>query len=371
MMGLRTLHIDDRLDWGGGQQQAVYLCKGLREREVEAVLCCRSGSEIEKRAVSLDIPTVNLPLCGEFDLVSAVLLAGLLRKGGYRICHAHTSHAHTIACLAATMAWRCGVVVSRRVAFRRGSNPLSRIKYRFGVDLYIAISETVQTVLVEDGVAPGKITIVHSGISTERADSAKAADLTEKLKIPRDSFVIGNIGSLVDAKGQIFLVRAMPHILKGVPNAFFVIVGEGKERMALEAEARRLSVDNRLILTGFREDALSLLKSFDIYAVPSRMEGLNTSLLDAMAACRPVVASAAGGIRDVLVDGKNGILVPVGDVEALADGIVRLALDPGLAEDLARNARQTVLDKFTDDRMVEETLEAYKLVGLTLRKATP
>jgi L-malate glycosyltransferase len=154
-----------------------------------------------------------------------------------------------------------------------------------------------------------------------------------------------------------------------VPDARFVIFGEGELRAALERQIADLGLEKHVILGGFRPDVLSLLKGFDLFVMPSVTEGLGTSLLDAMACRKPIVASDVGGIPEVVVDGKTGLLVPPKDAERLAAAVVRLLRDSALATSLAAGGFARVQQRFTVERMVEQTLAVYERLAGNTRAA--
>ena len=139
--------------------------------------------------------------------------------------------------------------------------------------------------------------------------TAPRANLHEELFLPHQAPLVGNVAALVPHKGQRHLVEAAALVVRKVPDARFVIAGEGELRPALERQIKEHRLEKHVLLAGFRPDVLSLHKAFDIFVMSSITEGLGTSLLDAMAAARPIVATATGGIPEVVVDGVTGILV--------------------------------------------------------------
>jgi glycosyltransferase involved in cell wall biosynthesis len=171
--------------------------------------------------------------------------------------------------------------------------------------------------------------------------------------------VIGNVGRLACQKGQRYLLEAAPAVLAARPDARFLIVGDGELRAELEELARGLPVT----FTGQRDDVPDLLASFDVFACPSLFEGLSLAVIEAQAAGVPVVATPVGGIRDTVVDGETGLSVPVADSDALAGAIIRLLDEPDLAARLADEARRRVRGRFSEQRMVEETLRLYGAVA--------
>ena len=171
--------------------------------------------------------------------------------------------------------------------------------------------------------------------------------------------VIGHVGHFADHKGHRYLVEAVPAILRRFPDIKVVLVGEGELRSEVEAQVNRLGIVKSVIFTGFRTDISSILASFDLFVLPSHLEGLCTSVMDAMAVGLPVVATRTGGVPEVVEDGETGLLVPPRDPDALADGVLRMLNDPGLRYRMGQAGRRRVLDHFSADAMVEGTENIY------------
>lgn len=356
-----ALHIDTARTWRGGQNQAFLTARGIQRRGHRVVLVANSEGELLRRA-SGTVRTLPLPFRGELDLAAGWQLSRVLAADPPDIVHAHDPHAVAVAALALRLGSfraRPVLVASRRVDFHVRANTLSRLKYR-EVDLFITASRRIREMLVEDGIPADAVITVHEGIDVERVQSAPPANAHEAFNL-LPGRVIGNIGALVPHKGQKYFVEAAPLVLQRVPDARFLVLGEGELRGALERRIADLHLDRHVVLAGFRTDVLSLLKAFDLFVMSSVTEGLGTSLLDAMAAGRAIVATRAGGIPEVVEEGRTGLLVPPGDSSALAGAIVRLLSDEELRMAFGRAGEALVRERFTVDRMVDETLEAYEL----------
>ena len=204
---------------------------------------------------------------------------------------------------------------------------------------------------------------MHEGIDVERMAAIDAANVHETFWLPHGAPIIGNVAALVAHKGQRHLVEAMPLVIREVPDARLVILGEGELRPQLEHQVKHLHLEKHVVLPGFRADVLSLVKGFDLFVMSSETEGLGTSLLDAMAAGKACIGTRVGGIPEVIDDGGTGLLVPPHDPQALAGAIVRLLKDADLRTRMAAAGLARVKAQFSVERMVEGTLAAYD--GLT------
>jgi glycosyltransferase involved in cell wall biosynthesis len=254
-------------------------------------------------------------------------------------------------------------VAARRVDFHLKDNALSRWKYR-QVDCFICASDAVRRMLIDDGIPAARAVTVYEGIDLGHVDAAPPANLHADLWLPHGSPIVGNVAALVPHKGQRHLIEAAALVVKRVPDARFVIAGEGELRPALERLIKEHRLDKHVFLAGFRPDILSVHKSFDVFVMSSVTEGLGTSLLDAMACGKPVVATTAGGMPEVVDDGKTGILVPPRDHTAMADALIRLLSSAELRARMGAAGLERVRATFSAERMVQDTLEIYRRVAM-------
>lgn len=356
-----SLHIDTARTWRGGQNQVLLTVMGLRALGERAMLIAHPDGELRRRAhEGLDL--VPLAPSTEVDLACAWKLSRVLKQASPEIVHAHDPHAVAMASLALSIAAPSPaphVVASRRVDFHLKANSFSRWKYR-QVDAFIASSEAIRQMLIHDGIEPERVVTVHEGVDVDRIARLPVTSIHAELWLPAHAPVVGNIAALVPHKGQRHLVDAAALVLKEVPDARFVILGEGELRGALEKQVHDLHLEKHVFLPGFRPDALNLLKSFDLFVMSSVTEGLGTSLLDAMAASRPIVATRTGGIPEAVDDGVTGVLVAPKDHRAMASEIVRMLRDPALRQRMGAAGLARVRDRFSVERMVRATLDVYQ-----------
>jgi glycosyltransferase involved in cell wall biosynthesis len=232
------------------------------------------------------------------------------------------------------------------------------------VDCFICASGAIRNMLVSDGVPAARAVTVHEGIDIGHVDAAPAANLHEELWLPHQAPLVGNVAALVPHKGQRHLIESALLVLPHVPDARFVIAGEGELRPAIERQIKDHRLEKHVVLAGFRPDVLSVHKAFDVFVMSSVTEGLGTSLLDAMAAGKPIVATTAGGIPEVVADGETGFLVAPRDHDAMASAIVRLLKDEGLRKRMGKAGRARARTLFSAERMVQETLRVYQRVAM-------
>jgi glycosyltransferase involved in cell wall biosynthesis len=359
-----SLHIDTARTWRGGQNQVLLTVNGLRGIGQRAALVAHPGGELRRRAAE-GLELVPLAPRTEVDLTAAFRLARVIRRLRPDVIHAHDPHGVAMAGLALPMAGGSvspPLVASRRVDFHLKGNSFSRWKYR-QVDCFIAASEAIRQMLLADGVPDARTVTVHEGIDIDHVLAAPAVNVHEALWLPHHAPIVGNVAALVPHKGQRHLVDAAHLVVQAVPDARFVILGEGELRESLERQVREYHLEKHVLLPGFREDVLGCLKGFDLFVMSSVTEGLGTSLLDAMACSRAVVASNTGGIPEVVADGETGVLVAPRDHRALADAIIRLLGNAELRAAMGRAGFARVRERFSLDRMIAGTAAVYARVA--------
>ena len=323
----------------------------------------REGELFRRASEGPDL--VPLAPVNEIDLATAWKLSKIIREWKPEVVHAHDPHAVSMASLAMSFSApdpRPKTIASRRVDFHLQSHAFSQWKYR-QVDGFIAASHAIKQILVSDGIPAGRIEVVHDGIDVEKIQHRPVIDVHAEYWLPHGVPVIVNVGALVGHKGQKYLIEAMPLVLREVPDAHLIIFGEGDLRAPLEKQIKQLALAKRVLLPGFREDVMSLMKSADLFVMASVTEGLGSAVLDAMAMGHAVVGTRAGGIPEAVVPDETGLLVEPADAKALAAAIVRLLKDAALRKQLGEAGRARVTEHFGVDRLVDGTLEAYSRIA--------
>jgi glycosyltransferase involved in cell wall biosynthesis len=359
----RSLHVDTARTWRGGQNQVLQLVTGLEGLGQPAVLVAHDAGMLKRRARE-GLRFVGFSPRSEFDVKAAWQLARVIEDVEPDVVHAHDPMAIALAAMAMQMASSRGArdplfVAARRVDFHLKRHAFSRWKHR-QIDVFIAASRTIASILVHDGIPDDRIAVVHDGVNIALVDKQAPVDAHAACWLPHGAPIVGNVAALAPHKGQKHLVAAAARVVRDLPDTRFVIVGEGELRHALERQIRDLGLERHVVLTGFRDDALGLMKSFDLFAMSSVTEGLGSAMLEAMAAGLAIVGTRAGGIPEAVADGETGLLVPPHDEAALAGAITTLLRDPDRRRAFGRAGRARVETAFSVEQMVERTLAVYR-----------
>lgn len=227
---------------------------------------------------------------------------------------------------------------------------------------YIASSEGVSEYAKRNaGIRKEVISVVYYGIDIAAIEQAaqQSVERRREFGLKEDEVVIGFCGRLVVQKGVIFLLRAMPLILKEIPSVKLLIIGDGPLRKELMDTAISLNIQDNVIFIGERRDTWSIFPILELFVLPSLWEGLGIVLLESMVHAKPIIATNIPSVNEVIEDGRTGLLVPPRDPEALAKAIMRLLKDPKLRSNLAQNSREKVVRRYASERMVEEVNRIY------------
>jgi L-malate glycosyltransferase len=364
---VRVAHLDTGRTWRGGQSQVLLLLRGLAARGHGCLLLAPGGPLLE-RARALGFETERWSPFAEWDVAAMLRAVATLRRFGPEVVHCHGARAHALGAPAARLAGVPATVVSRRVAFAVAGHPLSRLKYRLPVDRYLCVSRGVMDVMRQAGIPSSRLALVPDGVELPGAAAvaagAAAVDLRSLIGVAPGAPVVGTVAALTPEKDHATLLQAAAGVVARRPDVHFAWVGEGACRGALERQRTALGLESHVHLVGFRADALTLLAQFTVFALSSTVEGLCTSLLEAQSLGVPIVATAVGGVPDVVENEATGRLVPGRDPEAMARSLLDALDRPESSREWAARARVSAR-RFDAERMVERTIEEY---GLALRQ---
>jgi len=359
--GLSLCHVDAGREWRGGQRQTLFLVRELKRAGWPVFLVAQKGSPLEAKAKEEGLRVISLKMKGEADLWSSLRLALIMKKKKCQLAHFHDAHSLSLGLRAASWARVPLILAHRRVDFPLRRNFFSRRKYGRKLDMIIAISEGVKKVLLAGGVPAEKIRVIPSGIDFSVFDQVKDRDfLRREFCFSADDFLVGIVAALEDHKGHSYLFQATRIVRQHSPRIRLIVVGSGSLRLELESQVQQLGIEDIVFFLGFREDVPRILASLDLFVLSSHLEGLGSSLIDAMASRLPVVATRAGGIPEIVHHGETGLLVPPRDPEALAQAIIELYHDRQLASRLAQNGSDFVRSHFSAEAMAKRVVDLYQ-----------
>jgi sugar transferase (PEP-CTERM/EpsH1 system associated) len=352
------LYLITELSTGGAQAALLRLLEGLdRERFTPTVACLYNGDGAVAREIrALGISVFDAQMRHKADLPALLRLYRHIRRVRPAILHASLFHANLPGRVLGRLVGVPVIICSERTMAMESEWRYRINRWTIGlVDRVIAVSANVRDFYAAHvGLTADKLVVIYNGVQVPEL-SISLREARAELGLPDDGPIIGAISRLDPVKGVDFLIRALAQ----VNGATLVVVGDGPERAALEALAGDLGVADRIHWAGHRRDVPHLLPAFDLLAQPSLHEGLPNTVLEAMACGLPVVATAVGGTPEVIVDGLTGLLVPPRDADALAQAMVTLLSNADLRRTMGRAGRERVAQRFTAERMVEQTQRLY------------
>jgi glycosyltransferase involved in cell wall biosynthesis len=355
-----SFHVATGREWRGAERQAFQLVTGLRAIGHRAVLVAHPEGELT-RHMREGHDLIPLPSHSDVDVGAAWRLSRLLKQMAPAVVHAHDSDAVAMAATALAIGSpvpRVPLIVSRRTEFRIERTSFSRWKYS-QVHTFIATSSTVADGLAAAGIPRQTIAVVSPGVDIDRIAHAQATNIHAELFLPTRAPTVGNVAALVPAKGHHHLIDVAARVVRAVPDARFVIVGDGELRASLEHQIRDRHLERHVFLAGFRMDVVEVTKGLDLYVSSALHEAASLAILDAMACGKAVVATTAGSVGELVVHEETGYLVPPRDDEALADRIVLLLRDDERRHRMGEAGASRVRARFTLERMVIETTDVY------------
>lgn len=390
---LRVVLASSQRGWHGGEGQARLLAVGLRERGHEVHLFARRGETFAQRMAKEGFPVVELS--GGGRSLRGILQARLaIRRLKPDVLHANDSHALTCLMLAGL-----GLRVPAHIASRRVIYPIrTPVQFRLFADRIVCVATATVEACRAASLPEERLALVFSGVDPSRIETGDQQQIRhqvrEKLGLASDTLLLLCVGKLNEAKGHCDLLDAMPDILQKHPHLTLVLAGAGELQETLQTQAKRLGIAQNVRFLGYRDDVPDLVRAADLYVQPSRSEGLCNAVIDAMFARCPVVASARGGLLDLIPpeegsaqtvsgtlcwDGprgasfmkpfmvetpfisKYGWLTPPKDPQRLAATILDVLDTPKKQRHArAKLARTRAMKNFTADRMVQGMLQVYR-----------
>ena len=367
---IRVVYCIDNMNIGGTELNAVRTAERLdRSRFALSVVCIRAEGPLMARYRDAGIPVHPLPmdsLLGPQAAGQALRLIRLFWRERTEIVHSHDAYTSVFATMCARVAGVRGVIASRRSwhspHLQGRILRANRFAYRFA-DRVVGNSPSVSGLVASEGGVPAsRIVTIPNFLepqSFETLSDATRRSLLGELGVPEGAFVVGIVARLSVVKDHATLLRAIAELTPEIPNLHCVLVGEGPERGPIEALARELRIEDRVHLAGERPQIPNLHGLFDVSVLCSTTEAFPNSVLEAMAASRPVVATDVGGTPDAVRQGTTGLLVPPSDPSRLASAILRLHAEPALRQKLGAAARSAAQSGYSASAVISQVEALY------------
>ncbi|MDO8661941.1 MAG: glycosyltransferase family 4 protein [Candidatus Omnitrophota bacterium] len=359
---MNILFITNHLNTGGITSYVFTLASGLRKRGHNLYIASSGGERALKfKEAGIDYISIPMRTKKEISLkiiFSLIKLSSIIRKNKIDIVHSHSRTTQVLGCLLGKITKARHIFTCHGFFKRR----LLRRTFPCWGEKVIAISEQVREHLVKDfKLDEKKIVVIHNGIDVDRFRRQKTEDRRQnRISLGLgDGPVIGIIARLSDVKGHEYLIEAMKPVLEKYPVAQLLIIGTGKTKEGLIRLAASLGISSNVFFVPQTQDTAAALAAMDIFVMPSLQEGLGLALMEAMASGRAVVASGVGGIKTLIQDGRDGLLVEPADSQELARAILTLLDDPVKRTALAKEAQAFIQQNFSQEKMVLETEEEY------------
>jgi glycosyltransferase involved in cell wall biosynthesis len=358
---ITVVELDTERGWRGGERQVLLHAQVLTRLGHRVLVAARPTEPLADKARAANISVIPLSPASEFDPFAAMSLRRVVLSEGVDIVHAHSAHGVALGALAC-IATRAKLVVTRHATFRLRANLASRWKYQ-RPDALIAVSGASQRAMIASGIPPDRITIVHGGSDQSHAIAPADRRVLEALGVPGQTPLVVQVAQLTPEKDPLTFVEAIHVARRSVPSLHALLVGGGDSPLptAVEHAVAERELGGTLHLTGYRTDADSILAAADVVALSSKQDALPTVLFDALFCRKPICATDAGGIPEIIESGVSGLLTPVGDGAALGQSIARVLADSALSARLAAAAGARA-PEFSIERSVEHTIAVFERV---------
>lgn len=370
---LKILHVLDSLNVGGMERVVINVANGLDPTRFEQAVCCISRLGTAAHLLNANVQQFDMGKGDERALLMPWQIAKLIRRERPDLIHTQ-SWAGMDGVIARTLTRQGKLVHSehgRNLPYIHHEptkrKVVRRIAYELADAVFVVSEEMRQYFCRETGFARERMRVIHNGVDVTEIERADARGVREEFGLAATDFVVGTVARFQETKDLPTLVRAFAQLRQRQPQAKLLLIGDGAERQRLQQLAEELRVATAVIITGIRHDVPRLLRALDAFALSSLSEGLPISVLEALAAGLPVVATSVGMLPELLREGENGFLVAPSDFAALAQRLELLATERDLAHRLGVAGKQTV----ECDYSLAAMLRRYEELYLSLVNAEP
>ncbi len=352
------------------KRQSFYLAMELKRKGLPFLLVVHPESPFHQKALEAELSVFPLDIRSELDFRAMFKLAGMMRRKKCLLAHFHDISSLTVGSKAASLAKVRRRMISVSVDSALKKNYFARRKYKKKIDAFIAVSEGEKGVLIRGGVDNKKIHVIPSGIdfSSFEKDTlilSQDAYLRRELSFAADDYLVGIVTRLAEDKDNRSLTQATKILKEHSSKIKIIVIGQAPLRMDSDRGPKDSSGEDIFFFLGFKEEMPQILNSLDVLVHSSYLEGMENSILNAMASRLPVVAADGKGIPELVLHGETGLVVPPGNPSALARAVLKLYNDRHLAVRLGRRGYEVIHQKFSCEAMAKKVVDLYEKTGLS------
>ena len=357
---MKILQVVNSLECGGAEKMVIHLSKGQIDKGNHVVILCLGvRGELAKEAEEKGVKVFHFNKQFGFDLRIVFKLVKFINKNDFDLIHTHNMRPLIYGSLASRFI-RKPVINTRHGSAKKVTKPFI---WNSNNRIILISNDSKRELLKYNKSIKVPVSVVYNGINLNEFNSESLGQHNRELRkgigISESSFIIGIVARLSVEKDHATLIKAFKLVFEQKGNVDLFIVGDGSVRQSLEVLVSELNIKSNVKFLGFRDDIPQVLHMFDVFVLSSLTEGVSLTLLEAMAASKPIVATNVGGNSEVVIDMETGLLVPSKDPQSMADAILKILSDKEMSERMGKAGRKRVEEVFNLERMVDAYIEVY------------
>ncbi|MBI5236466.1 MAG: glycosyltransferase [Deltaproteobacteria bacterium] len=353
-----VLHSESSLGWGGQENRTLHECLGLKRLGARPIIVCKPDSRLREKAASNGLDVRTHRMRSNRDISALLFCLQLIKQERVDVVSTHSGDDSLLLAVAGRLSSSRPIIVrTRHLAL-----PItSKMSYSLLPHIVVTVSDAVRRYLVDEkGINANRVVSIPTGVDLKIFDPDSApGTLRQELGLDSEIPIVGTVAILRKKKGHHVLLEAIPMALESFPSAVFVFAGDGPQRSNIEERIKSLGLGKSVKLLGLRKDVPAVLSSIDLFVLPTLQEALGTSILEAAAMKKAVIASNVGGVGEAVIDGVTGLLVPPEDAASLAGAIINLLKDREKTAQMGEAGRAMVERSFSMDAMARGMFELY------------
>ena len=369
-MPMKILHLCFSTAWGGLEKYSVYLAVEQKRRGHDVFFICRKNTTVETEVIEAGLGHRSFSVINYIDLIFIWQLRKLIQRDGFRILHAHISQDPGLISPAIMGIKNVNLFFSLHMVVPAPKKDIyHRLEYRNIKKIFALGEEGMISARKNLPIDPDRVMELPYGMETDRYRPGRSDAFRKSVGLGEELIILGILSRLDPLKGQMEALRAMPIILEKHPNVHLLMAGDetihlrGIEKKRIEAEIKRLRLDDKVTVLPYQRDVPELLRSMDVFLLPSHYESYSISVIEAKLCGIPVVAAESGGVPQNLGYGEYGILVKPKDAASLAEGVLKTLGDMASAKIRAEKARENALVRYDKERILSIVEKEYEIAA--------